>query len=312
MHLACRGEGACQLSWNELITQGICFVREKKASRQRGLILSKRIAGSIRSIKGSKIQEKVFGTAPLNRTVRKGDVTNVVFRIAPSPHRSYGTVSFSYLFPHDQSMRSEHTRVGLKIGSFLALLGLVLIANSCGHTATAAPPIPITLVSQAIHQYGSGQRVLPSTDKPTEPDETSELYRAHISNFLVQGDYAQLETIAERNRTEKGRLLGGFWKNYEFFTATGYLSSTAGIKDTDFHDQMNMLNKWIAAYPQSAATHISLAELYVNYADFAPGSGYANSVSSSQWRLYNERTTLAERALIEAAGLKERDPTGTR
>jgi Domain of unknown function (DUF4034) len=185
---------------------------------------------------------------------------------------------------------------------------LVLIANSCGHTATAAPPIPITLVSQAIHQYGSGQRVLPSTDKPTEPDETSELYRAHISNFLVQGDYAQLETIAERNRTEKGRLLGGFWKNYEFFTATGYLSSTAGIKDTDFHDQMNMLNKWIAAYPQSAATHISLAELYVNYADFAPGSGYANSVSSSQWRLYNERTTLAERALIEAAGLKERDP----
>ncbi|MGO9844398.1 MAG: hypothetical protein ACLPZF_24860 [Candidatus Acidiferrales bacterium] len=69
-----------------------------------------------------------------------------------------------------------------------------------------------------------------------------------------------------------------------------------------------MLDKWIAAYPKSAAARISLAEFYINYGDFARGTGYADSVSNSQWRLFNERTALAKQALLEAAAFPERDP----
>jgi hypothetical protein len=40
-----------------------------------------------------------------------------------------------------------------------------------------------------------------------------------------------------------------------------------------------MLNKWIAAYPKSAAARLSLAEFYISYGHFARSTGYANTVS---------------------------------
>jgi hypothetical protein len=58
----------------------------------------------------------------------------------------------------------------------------------------------------------------------SKPDESDGLYTAHISNLLVQGNFAELEKIAEQNRTQKTRLLGGFWSNHEFFAATSFPS----------------------------------------------------------------------------------------
>jgi len=57
-----------------------------------------------------------------------------------------------------------------------------------------------------------------------------------------------------------------------------------------------------------ATARISLATLYLNYASFARGSGYANTVTDGQWRLFQERTVLGKQLLLEAARLKERDP----
>ncbi len=164
------------------------------------------------------------------------------------------------------------------------------------------------VVMQTIHDYGSGHAGLLSPGSSAKPDENDELYRAHINSLLVQQDFAELEKIARQNRTEKGRLLGGYWKNHEFFLATGYPRNVGGPKDSDYQDQIKTLNKWIAAYRESAAARISLANLYANYASFARGSGYANTVTDSQWQLFQQRTALAKQLLLEAARLKERDP----
>ena len=164
------------------------------------------------------------------------------------------------------------------------------------------------VVMKTIHDYGLGHPGLLSPGSSAKPDEADNLYRVHISNLLVQEDFAQLEKIAQQNRVEKGRLIGGYWKNYEFFFATGYPFSDGAPKDSDYRLQIDMLKKWIAAYPESAAARISLADLYANYASFGRGPGFADSVTNIQWRLFRERTALAKQLLLEAARLKERDP----
>ena len=128
------------------------------------------------------------------------------------------------------------------------------------------------------------------------------------TTFWFRETSAELEKIAQQNRTEKGRLQAGVWKNHEFFAATSYPHSLKALNDADYQNQLAMLDKWIAAYPKSTAARISLAEFYVNYGDFARGTGYADSVSDSQWRLFHERTALAKQALLEAAAFPERDP----
>ncbi len=190
----------------------------------------------------------------------------------------------------------------------LGLLGLTLIASSCGHTAASPAPVAMDVVMKTIHDYGLDHSGPLSPGSSTKPDETDDLYRAHISNLVAQEDFAQLEKIAQQNRTEKGRLIGGLWKNYEFFLAADYPISDGEPKDSDYRYLIERVKKWIAAYPESAAAHIALADLYTNYASFGRGPGFADSVTDSQWQLFHERTALAKQFLLEAARLKERDP----
>jgi Domain of unknown function (DUF4034) len=164
-------------------------------------------------------------------------------------------------------------------------------------------------VMKTIRNYGRGQAGALSPGSSEKPTEDSWSYEMRVNSLLVQRDFAQLEKIASQNRTEKGRVLGGFWKNHEFFNRT----STANMegsqyKDSDFELRIESVNQWIAAFPQSAAAHISLAELYSGYAFFARGTGHANTVSKDQWQLFNERIAQAHRVILDAASLKERDP----
>jgi hypothetical protein len=161
---------------------------------------------------------------------------------------------------------------------------------------------------QAIHDYGRGHQILPAPAPSWIPGETEAEYQANITELLVAEDFAQLEKIAQQNRGEKGLFAGSVWKINVFYDAVGYPSHDGETKDSDYQLQIPRIEKWIAAYPQSAAAHISLARLYTNYADFVRGTGAADTVSNSQWKLYYQRAAFAKDALLAAASLKERDP----
>ena len=160
-------------------------------------------------------------------------------------------------------------------------------------------------VMKAVHDYGHNNSNPVASRVSAKPVETPEHYYAHITDLLVQEDFAQLEKIAQQNRVEKGLLLGGAWKNNEFFTATAYPSPA---DEPAYRTRIELLKKWIAAYPESSAARISLAELYNYYAFFARGDGYADSVTDHQWQLFRERTALAVQLLMDASRLKQRDP----
>ena len=69
-----------------------------------------------------------------------------------------------------------------------------------------------------------------------------------------------------------------------------------------------MLQRWASARPESITARVALAKSYVNYGEDARGSGFADTVSESGWKLLAERTTKAKLILDEASKLSTKDP----
>jgi Domain of unknown function (DUF4034) len=205
-------------------------------------------------------------------------------------------------------MFNRHSHSRFRIARFFAPLILAMTTISCGHNGATPAAVPIETVMQAIHDYGRGHQPLPAPAASAEVAETEEGYRNNITLLLAEEDFAQLEKIAEQNRTERGLFVGGSWKNNDFFNAAGFPPHDGAVTDSDYKFHIRRIEKWIAAYPQSAAARIALARAYTNYAGFARGDGEADSVSNGQWHLYGERAALAKDALLAAARLQERDP----
>jgi hypothetical protein len=161
---------------------------------------------------------------------------------------------------------------------------------------------------KVVHDYGREHHGLLSPETGVKPDESDSTYTARISKIVAQEDFAQLEKIAQQNRTEKGRVIGGMWKIVSFYDATGMPVFVGEPTDADYAVQTARVKKWMAKYPGSVAARLSLAFLYLSYASLARGTGFADSVSDTQWDLFHTRTAEAKAILLEASGLKEKDP----
>ena len=203
-----------------------------------------------------------------------------------------------------------------RFGTVVPLAAICFVQVSCGHADASAPVIPMAAVMGSIREYSGGQKnnVLkgpaPAAPQSAIPDlyDSDGPYQAHIAAIFAQGDFAQLEKIARQVRTDRSRLAGGFWKLLSFYEGVGKPATGDRSTDAQWAGHIADLKKWIAASPESATARIALAEAYVNYAWFARGSGYSNTVSDSGWELFSQRIAFAKATLIEAAALKEKCP----
>ncbi|HSS97739.1 MAG TPA: hypothetical protein VLK33_11950, partial [Terriglobales bacterium] len=80
--------------------------------------------------------------------------------------------------------------------------------------------------------------------------------------------------------------------------ATGY----------DWTAHFDRLKKWQEAYPESITPRVALANAYIEYGLDARGTGYANTVSRENIRLYKERTALAKAELERSEALNKKCP----
>jgi hypothetical protein len=133
-------------------------------------------------------------------------------------------------------MLDKHAGNALKTVFLLALLGVFLVTNSCGHAKASPSPVARAAVMKTIQNYGRDHHGLLSLGSSAQPDEPDGLYSARIKNLLVQEDFAQLEKIARQDRTEKGRLLGGVWKTYALYNGTGMPVSAETSTDSDYRE----------------------------------------------------------------------------
>jgi Domain of unknown function (DUF4034) len=188
------------------------------------------------------------------------------------------------------------------------LLALALSTSSCAQSEASRPAHPPDAVMRAIRDYGRGHQALLSPGSDEKPAETGEAYSDRIKKLTSQEKFAELEKMARQNRTEKGRVLGGGWKMYEFYDGAATPEAEGEPQLADYARRVATLKKWIAAYPESAAPRLSLARLYIEHAWKIRGTDYANTVSDAQWSQFEDGNAQGEAILLEAASLKDRDP----
>jgi hypothetical protein len=225
-----------------------------------------------------------------------------------SRHLPFGTVSSRYLPSYHAAMFTRKRSALKRTAYSVAIVILSSAAPSRAQSQASAPMPSMDDLMQAVHDYGRGHQssvLPPPSPLPQEPEKD---YRAKIDDLILASNFSELEKVAQQNRLDRGLLLGGAWKNYAFYDQLANPPGTLGKSAVSYQGQVTRLNQWIAAYPDSATPRIGLARLYVNYAFFARGTEYADSVSDFQWNLYSQRTVRAARVLLEAAQLKDRDP----
>ena len=197
-------------------------------------------------------------------------------------------------------------RRGPKIVAAAAIVFVATTVSSCGHTQAASPAVPIETVMKTVRDYGRGHQSAVSAAPASVSEETDEQYAATIDNLFVHENFAELEKIEQQNRIEKGRVAGGIWKSSSFFTAIA-VPPGEEMNESDYDFRFSIGKKWTALYPNSATARIALADIYTSYADFARGSGHADSVSDANWKLFYSRVAQAKQVLLEAAAMKDKD-----
>jgi hypothetical protein len=140
----------------------------------------------------------------------------------------------------------------------------------------------------------------PTIDGATEVDGL-EAYKVTIVGLLKQQEFDALDCIATAARSGKVRLPGGLWKLHNIYV--GLSEPTGHATDEDWKDRITLLQSWVTARPNSMTARVALAKAYNGYAWFARGNGYADSVTNSGWKLYEERIEKAKATLDEAAAL---------
>lgn len=160
------------------------------------------------------------------------------------------------------------------------------------------PGMPACMVEQASPLQPS---------RPVTNESAERVLRAQWRNLFDTQSFAELDSIADRLRSQRLRFQGGGWQLHVLYTI---LSDVPKTSDTDaaWNAQIAALQRWIALIPSSPTPRIALADTYLNYAWKARGSDFADNVPPEAWKLYAQRIREALRALHNAEQLGRNDP----
>ena len=173
------------------------------------------------------------------------------------------------------------------------VLAVLLLALNGPAAAAQKPNNPCNLAEEDF----AGLNHNPSIDVHAEAT-----YADTIARMFKEEKFEQLDCLADRARADKERFPGGSWKLYTVYSRLEAPPVVHATKE-DWETLLARLTKWEAAHPKSITPRVLLGRAYLGYASDARGEGYANTVSDSGWKLYEERTAEAKRILQEAKGL---------
>src|SRR5436190_14907624 len=183
---------------------------------------------------------------------------------------------------------------------------------------TAAALAAIVLCDRALH--GGAAAAATGSDaafmNPQQP------FIDAVRSMLSKEQFELLDRTAEELIRTKARFPGGDWKLYRFHGALGQISSDdanyhgglssneAGRPEDDDASErhIGLLSKWRSAQPRSITAAIALADAWTGYAWKARGTGYADTVTDENFRVFRTRIKHAEDALNETNELTPKNP----
>ena len=136
-----------------------------------------------------------------------------------------------------------------------------------------------------------------------------EEYQETIRSLYNTESFDKIDELADRARSTKSRLTGGFWEIHLLDDALmqpphGTYQST----DSEWQIHLDRLQRWVKQRPQSITARIAFAGAYLAYGWKARGGGYADQVTEEGWQLFAARSETAGKILAEAFSLPTKDP----
>ena len=128
---------------------------------------------------------------------------------------------------------------------------------------------------------------------PALLDRSEDYSDDDYAHYLTQKDYDNLDALYGNVITSQKMTALGLTEE------TRYFADLTRVADNDqvYQERIRLINGWIAHQPTSLPAHIALANIYINYAWFARGSGWGNDVSQDAWNTFYERLRVADKAL---------------
>ncbi len=123
--------------------------------------------------------------------------------------------------------------------------------------------------------------------------------------LLANRNFEELDKLADNLRTSKRVRANGTWLLFNLYTG---LTPGSKADEADFETRLASLRAWIEARPESITARVALADTLISYAWLARGSGWANTVTETGWRLFAERIQQAVKVLDDARTLKAKCP----
>jgi hypothetical protein len=187
--------------------------------------------------------------------------------------------------------------IGSRSAAVLSLLFLVALPARFAalHAQNASGSVQAADPGQPSHAYG-------------EPEQTTVRdLRIHWRTLFDDGDWSQLDAIAEQLRNGRLRFPGGAWQLRVFYatiSSAGPLTAT----DADWQAQFTRLQSWIQQNPSSPTPRIALSDAYLHWAWKARGNGFAPTVTQDGWKLFCQRIQMAQSTLDDAQKIGAVDP----
>ena len=138
----------------------------------------------------------------------------------------------------------------------------------------------------------------PAAAEGNEADATVAAVHEAIFTAINSRDYASLESLASKYRTEKSRLPEGKWLLTNYYDAIDNILE-GGDSEEKFKKWTETSTEWMAAYPYSPTPYVAHAIVLVKHAWKKRGSRYAEKVWKDDWAPFfagiNEARQLLER-----------------
>lgn len=128
-----------------------------------------------------------------------------------------------------------------------------------------------------------------------------------INSLVSAHDFKGLDEKAREYRESKARFIGGGWKIHSFYMVAA-APKGENLGDSDWERQIEFLKEWKRQMPDSITPRTALAYAYLCYAYLPRGSGYANTVSDNQWKLFFERLESMSSELKRAKSIPDKCP----
>lgn len=131
-----------------------------------------------------------------------------------------------------------------------------------------------------------------------------------VAKAYKASDFPTLDRLATKLRTEKSRTPSGLWYLTVFYANLNaeILEKNEKNSEVQWANIESKLNRWVAAYPQSATAPIALANAQEWHAWALRGHGFANTVTPKGWEDFAKQMAIASNTLEANKKISSDDP----